>query len=145
MVQAVELLIRSCHFDFLCRYIPISHFVFRKAVASDIAKKRRSTVGQAFRIYSHILKSEGVRGLYRGYLVSLCTYGSNSAFYWSFYYLYSELVEELMSKNTTSLREPLRIMLSGFLASTTAVILTNPFDVVRTRYQLQVGHFIIYI
>ena len=96
-------------------------------------------MGQAFRIYSHILKSEGIRGLYRGYLVSLCTYGSNSALYWSFYYLFSELVEDFMPKNTSTLREAARIVLSGFFASTSAVILTNPLDVVRTRYQLQVS------
>jgi len=96
-------------------------------------------MGQAFRIYSHILKSEGIRGLYRGYLVSLSTYGSNSALYWSFYYIYSELVEDIMPKYTSTFREAARIVLAGFFASTSAVILTNPLDVVRTRYQLQVS------
>ena len=116
-------------------------YVFRNSALSSLKlKKKKSTLGKAYQIYSHILKSEGIRGLYRGYLVSLSTYGSNSAFYWSFYYLYSELVEDLLPSSNGSFREPFRIVLSGFLASSTAVILTNPLDVVRTRFQLQVSH-----
>ncbi|CAK8672001.1 unnamed protein product [Clavelina lepadiformis] len=108
------------------------------AAPTGPSKKTGNVVGQAFRIGSHIFKTEGFRGLYRGYLLSLLTYGSNSALYWSFYYLYSELIEELLPQSKSSLREPFRIVLSGLFSSATAVILTNPFDVVRTRYQLQV-------
>ena len=106
-------------------------------------KARQSTMGQAFRICSHIRKSEGVRGLYRGYIVSLWTYGPHSGFYWSFYYLYSESVEKRMPKNTFAFRETLRIVIAGFLASSTAIIITNPLDVVRTRYQLQVRNVLL--
>jgi len=98
-----------------------------------------SLVGQSVRICNHILRTEGLKGLYRGYFVSLSTYGSNSAFYWAFYYLYSELLEELLPRSDSWMREQLRIVSAGLFSSVTAVMLTNPLDVVRTRYQLQVS------
>ena len=60
--------------------------------------------------------------------------------YWAFYYLYSELFEDILpnDKRFSFVREQFRILLSGFSASITAVFLSNPLDVVRTRYQLQV-------
>lgn len=105
---------------------------------SSTSTVRRSVLGQAFYISQYLLKSEGLSGLYRGYLLSLCTYGLNSGFYWGFYYLYSELLESFLPENKTKLQEALRISTSGVISSATAICLTNPFDVIRTRYQLQV-------
>lgn len=118
------------------RQVNIVFIYFRSNVRSI---KPRATVGQAFRISSQIFQSEGFRGLYRGYGISLCTYGSNSALYWAFYYLFSELVEDALPNSSWTFREPLRIVTAGLLASSTAVVLTNPLDVVRTRFQLQVS------
>ncbi|XP_039271931.2 solute carrier family 25 member 44-like [Styela clava] len=98
----------------------------------------RSVLGQAYHISRHLLRTEGLSGLYRGYAVSLCTYGLNSGFYWGFYYMYSELLESFLPEQKGRLLEALRISASGILGSATAIILTNPLDVVRTRYQLQV-------
>jgi len=104
------------------------------------AARPKYQLPQSYYIIRHILQSEGVPGLYRGYLISMSFYGSNSAMYWASYYLYSELYEDILpNKNSTSfLREQCRILLAGFSASITACVLSNPLDVVRTRYQLQV-------
>nr|CAB3266184.1 solute carrier family 25 member 44-like [Phallusia mammillata] len=112
-----------------------------KVIATEaVQTKKLSFIGQSVRIFRHILKTEGLKGLYRGYLVSLSTYGSNSAFYWGFYYLYSELLEGVLPHSDSWVREQFRILSAGLLGSTTAVLLTNPLDVVRTRYQLQVAN-----
>uniref|UniRef100_H2Z780 Solute carrier family 25 member 44 n=1 Tax=Ciona savignyi TaxID=51511 RepID=H2Z780_CIOSA len=100
--------------------------------------KRLNFIGQSIRISQQIVQSEGLKGLYRGYFVSLLTYGTNSAFYWLFYYAYSELIEDILPQTNHWLREPARIASAALCGSTTAIILTNPLDVIRTRYQLQV-------
>jgi len=103
-------------------------------------KQKSSFVGQSMRLMNRIVKTEGVRGLFRGYFVSLVTYGSNSGLYWLFYYWYSEKAEELIPKSEnvkTSYREAVRISVAGLSASLTACVCTNPLDVVRTRLQLQ--------
>lgn len=100
---------------------------------------RRGYFGQSMQIGQSIIRSEGIVGLYRGYLISLLTYGSNSGLYWLFYYLYSEFTEGILPTNDHVLREPFRIGLSGLSASISACIITNPLDVVRTRLQLQVS------
>lgn len=104
------------------------------------AAKPKYQLPQSYYIIRHILQTEGVQGLYRGYLISMSFYGSNSAMYWASYYLYSELYEDLLpsSSKLSVLREQCRILLAGFSASITACVLSNPLDVVRTRYQLQV-------
>lgn len=109
--------------------------IFRYSSTTTV---RRSVLGQAFYISQYLLKNEGLKGLYRGYILSLCTYGLNSGFYWGFYYLYSELLESFLPEDKTKLQEALRISASGVISSATAICLTNPIDVIRTRYQLQV-------
>ncbi|XP_078484550.1 solute carrier family 25 member 44-like [Ciona intestinalis] len=103
-----------------------------------VRRPKTNFIGQSIRISQQIVNTEGLRGLYRGYLVSLLTYGTNSALYWLFYYLYSELIEDALPQSKHSMREPMRIVTAGLLGSTTGIILTNPLDVIRTRYQLQI-------
>ena len=85
------------------------------------------------------MSAEGFGGLFRGYAVSLLTYGSNSGLYWMFYSMYTEIVEKYLPDFESRVREPMRIGMSGVSASMTACMLTNPLDVIRTRLQLQVS------
>ena len=42
----------------------------------------------ALEIIKQVYKQDGVRGFYRGYFASICTYVPNSALWWSFYHFY---------------------------------------------------------
>ncbi len=85
-------------------------------------------------IAREIFQHEGVRGFYRGYGVSLLTYAPNSALWWSFYGGAFRLnVEHGM---TDVLPVPLVQAYCGVLSAVIASILTNPLDVIRTRYQV---------
>lgn len=46
--------------------------------------KFRTTIDIAQLIY----KNDGIRGFYRGYVASVCTYVPNSALWWTFYHFY---------------------------------------------------------
>lgn len=77
---------------------------------------------------------EGMRGLYRGYHVSLLTYAPNSGLWWAFYAgFYRKAMEiQLIHSIPIPLVQASCGICSGLLAST----LTNPLDVFRTRYQV---------
>jgi solute carrier family 25 protein 44 len=97
----------------------------------DKVNKMPSTV----EIVRKILKSQGPRGLFKGYVVSLLTYGPNSALWWFFYSGgYNKAVQaDLLDILPKSLVQAAVGMCSATLTS----ILTNPMDVLRTRYQLE--------
>ena len=42
----------------------------------------------ALEIIKQVYKQDGLRGFYRGYFASICTYVPNSALWWSFYHFY---------------------------------------------------------
>nr|XP_044614112.1 solute carrier family 25 member 44 isoform X3 [Equus asinus] len=50
--------------------------------------------GQTKDIIRQILRADGLRGFYRGYVASLLTYIPNSAVWWPFYHFYAEQVKQ---------------------------------------------------
>ena len=85
-------------------------------------------------IIKKILNQEGPRGLYKGYTVSLMTYAPSSALWWSFYSgFYRRSVEHGMLEVWPM---PLVQAGSGVMAGLLTSVLTNPLDVLRTRYQV---------
>ncbi|XP_063482965.1 solute carrier family 25 member 44 isoform X1 [Symphalangus syndactylus] len=113
--------------------------------------------GQTKDIIRQILRADGLRGFYRGYVASLLTYIPNSAVWWPFYHFYADgllLCHPVWSAMTRSRltatsasqlsylcpKECPHIVfqaVSGPLAAATASILTNPMDVIRTRVQVE--------
>lgn len=81
-----------------------------------------------------IVSREGLKGLYRGYGVSLLAYAPNSALWWSCYGGFYKLNAE--RGLTSVLPIPLVQMYCGVLSAVVASVLTNPLDVIRTRYQV---------
>uniref|UniRef100_A0A8C6W4I0 Solute carrier family 25 member 44 n=3 Tax=Nannospalax galili TaxID=1026970 RepID=A0A8C6W4I0_NANGA len=90
--------------------------------------------GQTKDIIRQILRADGLRGFYRGYVASLLTYIPNSAVWWPFYHFYAEQLSYLCPKECPHI---VFQAISGPLAAATASILTNPMDVIRTRVQVE--------
>lgn len=92
-----------------------------------------STLKVAKYLGNTIYRSEGLKGFYRGYLLSTCQVSVNSALWWPFYYFYQSQFRLLLPDQLPTLFIQ---CLCGPFSSLSANILTNPLDVVRTRMQL---------
>ena len=93
----------------------------------------------AVTIAREIFEREGLRGFYRGYGMSLLTYAPNSGLWWSFYGGSFRLNVEHGLTDVF----PVAVVQAycGVVSAVAASILTNPLDVVRTRYQ--VSHYLL--
>ncbi|XP_065884573.1 solute carrier family 25 member 44-like isoform X2 [Dysidea avara] len=85
-------------------------------------------------ITKEIYLKEGLLGFYRGYWISLVTYAPNSALWWGFYSAFFNLAVDYKLQNSLPL--PLIYAFSGISAGVSSAVLTNPLDVLRTRYQV---------
>ncbi len=84
-----------------------------------------------------MFQREGLRGFYRGYGVSLLTYAPNSALWWS---IYGGTFRLNIEHGVTELFPvPVIQAYCGVVSAVVASILTNPLDVIRTRYQVGVS------
>jgi len=84
-----------------------------------------------------IFQQEGLIGFYRGYWISLMTYAPNSALWWFFYSAFFNIAVDHKLQNSLPL--PLLYVFSGISAGVSSAVLTNPLDVLRTRYQVSEG------
>ncbi|XP_014285648.1 solute carrier family 25 member 44 [Halyomorpha halys] len=92
--------------------------------------KFRTTIDIAQIIY----QTDGLKGFYRGYFASVCTYVPNSALWWSFYQLYQDELAKLFPSNFSHL---LIQCIAGTLGGFTTTFITNPMDTIRARLQVQ--------
>lgn len=127
-------------------------------VPIDIITQHRMMAGQVFQwkgshhnanlpsaidITKRIMKNQGFRGFFKGYHVSLMTYAPNSALWWSFYS--GGFHKAVESGFLEVLPLPVVQACVGVTAGIIAAILTNPMDVIRTRYQVCSVHYILVI
>lgn len=99
-----------------------------------IPREKKVKLRGAVPIIREIVQKESIRGLYKGYSVSLMTYAPNSALWWMFYTgAYRRNVEWGM---TEQIPIPVVQALCGVSSGLFASTLTNPLDVIRTRYQV---------
>ncbi|VDI69351.1 solute carrier family 25 member 44-like [Mytilus galloprovincialis] len=94
---------------------------------------KNSKFGAVRAICREIMQSDGLRGFYKGSGVSLAVYSAGSGFWWLFYNLYGTWMIEIFPVSTSRLALK---MVAAPLAGISSVILTNPFDVLRTRVQV---------
>jgi solute carrier family 25 protein 44 len=82
-----------------------------------------------------VWKAEGIVGFYRGYLATLLTFVPSSSIMWM---VYGSQMDFFSTRNPqmTSHERALSTMWSSFSAGAIAAVLTNPFDVIRTRQQV---------
>lgn len=111
-----------------------SSYILVKNVDYVIPRKNKIKLRGAVPIIRGIIRNEGMKGLYKGYLVSLTTYAPNSALWWMFYTgSYRRCVEWGV---TGQIPIPVVQAFCGVCSGLFAATLTNPLDVIRTRYQV---------
>lgn len=100
-------------------------------VPHDVLKERlqvQREKNQSKIIFDNIRKN-GIRSLYKGYWVTLGTFGPNSALYLLSYEFFKEKIlhQELTFYNT---------LISASVSNAIAAVITNPLDVIKVRYQV---------
>lgn len=111
------------------------HMMVQGQVGRDSVDKKKIRLKGSIAITRDILRSEGIIGLYRGYLVSLLTYAPSSAVWW---WAYSQFLTQAVDCRLGEyLPRYLIIMGSGSCAALVSSTSTNIMDLVRTRYQLE--------
>ena len=111
--------------------------------------KKNSLVEHVKGIYQE--RGSTVRGFYRGFGISVCTYMPTSAIWWTTYGLYKPFIFRLLSPSTNDdsgamknifhvhdefYRNIICQSISGSLAGATAGALSNPIDIIKVRKQL---------
>ena len=85
---------------------------------------------------STIARTEGLRGIYRGYGATLASFGPYSAFYLSIYEQLKEVQASLYGVSAAAL--PFQsFLLAGAIAGGAAAFITNPLDMAKLRLQVQ--------
>ena len=110
------------------------HYIVVKNVDYIIPKEDKVKLRGSVTIVRDVLRQEGFAGLYRGYAVSMMTYAPNSALWWMFYSGFFRRTAEWEMIKVCPL--PLLQAGCGVTSALVAATLTNPLDVVRTRYQV---------
>lgn len=90
-----------------------------------------------------IVKADGIRGLYRGFGLSVMTYSPSSAVWWASYGSSQRVIWRLLGQGTDLegvAPSQSRIMLvqatGGIIAGATASCITTPLDTIKTRLQV---------
>lgn len=85
-------------------------------------------------IAREVMRRDGFKGFYRGYVASLMAYVPNSAMWWAFYHLYQD---ELLRVCPPWVSHLFVQCVAGSLGGFTTTVITNPLDIVRARLQVQ--------
>eukprot|EP00300_Choanocystis_sp_HF-7_P014118 c18572_g1_i1.p1 GENE.c18572_g1_i1~~c18572_g1_i1.p1 ORF type:complete len:156 (-),score=18.06 c18572_g1_i1:92-559(-) len=95
----------------------------------DVCKETAQVYGHKG-VFRRILREEGLKGLYRGYFVTLASFGPYSALYFGLWEYFSK---------STSLRD--NTVVAAAASASTAAFLTNPVDVIKVRFQVNRNQF----
>ena len=83
---------------------------------------------------SQIYSTEGFRGFYRGITPSIIKEIPYSSLGYAFYEKYIEILSKMSYRDRTN---PIITYLAGIFAGFTATIITQPFDVIKTKIQFE--------
>jgi len=98
--------------------------------------------------FTKIRKTEGIRGLYRGFGASLIVFAPENIIWWGCYgYFKKKLYQKKPSfldingitanNKMKTPDKPLIDLLAGAMAGIIMAVVTNPLDVAKTRFQMQ--------
>lgn len=97
--------------------------------------KNNTNLKGATHISFDVFNDQGMRGFYRGFLASLLTGALWSAVWWGSYGVYVDVIGDYAPDGTSHL---LIQSISGGLSGFNAAIIGNPFDIVKTRLQVNI-------
>lgn len=90
-----------------------------------------------------LIKADGIRGLYRGFGLSIMTYSPSSAVWWASYGSSQRVIWRLLGHNSEHVEtapSPLQIVsvqaAGGVIAGAVASCITTPLDTIKTRLQV---------
>jgi len=96
-----------------------------------------STHNSATNLMLNTIKNEGLRGLYRGYWVTLGVFVPYSMVYFLCYERFKIMAKGMLNVESTNDLPLHGYCVSSFFAGAIGGAVANPFDVVKTRWQLQ--------
>jgi len=88
---------------------------------------------------STLWRSEGIRGVYKGYGATLLSFGPYSAFYFLFYEQLKEAAIPICAVQTANDLPSWATLSSASFAGALAALVSNPLDIVKIRLQVQRG------
>merc|ERR1712159_817022 len=91
----------------------------------------------SFNLMTTVLKKEGIRGIYRGFVMQQFTYGPFNAMALMEYNWFKKALEGSALAQTSQF---LANATAGFAAFGSAAAITTPFDVIKTRRQVQMSN-----
>lgn len=89
----------------------------------------RDQLRQTRELQRSIYAREGLAGFYRGFWISLCTFGPQSAIFWTLFFATKKKLFRLKNEN-------LQVCIAAGSSSVFTNLVTTPLDTVRARYQL---------
>lgn len=90
----------------------------------------------ALHISADVFRDHGMSGFYRGFVLSLLTGALWSAVWWGSYGVYIDVIGDHAPHGTSHL---LIQSVAGGLSGLNAAVIGNPFDIVKTRLQVEGG------
>jgi hypothetical protein len=115
-------------------WVPIDVVKERQQVAVTTAAQHRPST---LNVVRQIFRTEGIRGVYRGYAATLASFGPFSALYFVFYErLKAEAEQATRTAHGSLLPLPWQVVCASS-AGAAASILTSPLDLVKLRLQVQ--------
>eukprot|EP01138_Halocafeteria_seosinensis_P001532 gb/GECG01001570.1/.p1 GENE.gb/GECG01001570.1/~~gb/GECG01001570.1/.p1 ORF type:complete len:412 (+),score=19.02 gb/GECG01001570.1/:1-1236(+) len=109
----------------------------KRAFSTSATEGYRSvTISQVTR---DVMKKDGLRGLYRGYIPAVVQSAPSSVLWWTSYSLFRRFGLDMIPQRSKHYLKFKRIVetLSGAAAGSAVAVLCTPLDVIRTRVQVE--------
>ncbi|CAD5197315.1 unnamed protein product [Musa acuminata subsp. malaccensis] len=101
-----------------------------------------TTYNGPFDVIRKVMKKEGIRGLYRGFGITVATQSPATALWWGAYGAAQHVIWRSLGYGNDVERKPSQLQLvtvqatAGTLASACSSVITTPIDTVKTRLQV---------